>query len=131
MGGALPCQMPSSLLKATIVLVITVLVPAAMRPPPETPAVLYATVQFSTLVESINKSCPTLMPPAIQTALRRMSVDPSRVLHVGDSLHSDIGGAGNLGIATCWVCYEDRILDVGTCRADYKIRSLLELRQIL
>ena len=70
-------------------------------------------------------------PAIFQTALRKVGADPSRVLHVGDSLHSDVGGAGNLDIATCWVCYEDRILDVGTCRADYKIRSLLELRQIL
>ncbi len=65
------------------------------------------------------------------TALERMQVRPERVLHVGDSLHSDVAGAQALGIATCWVCYTDRILDVGTAVPDYKISDLMELRAIL
>ena len=69
-------------------------------------------------------------PAIFQQALEKTGTDPRRVLHAGDSLHSDVGGAERMGMATCWVCYEDRILDVGTSRADYKIRNLLELRKI-
>ena len=66
-----------------------------------------------------------------QRALQVMGASPDRILHVGDSLHSDVGGARPLGIATCWICYEDRILDVGTEHADHKIHNLKELKQVL
>ena len=64
-------------------------------------------------------------------ALDYMGVDPSRVIHVGDSLHSDVGGAAKLGIKTCWIRYADRILDVGTGQADYEISSMTDLPAIL
>jgi HAD superfamily hydrolase (TIGR01509 family) len=64
-------------------------------------------------------------------ALEYMDVDPARVVHVGDSLHSDVGGAAKLGIATCLVRYADRILDVGTGQADHEITDLRELASIL
>lgn len=70
-------------------------------------------------------------PLIFQTALDAMGVPPHRAVHAGDSLHSDVGGAGALGMTTCWVCYEDRILDVGTARPDHKISSLMQLREIL
>jgi putative hydrolase of the HAD superfamily len=60
-----------------------------------------------------------------------MQVAPDRVLHVGDSLHSDVGGAQALGIKCCWVCYEHRILDVGEAVPDHKISHLSDLHAIL
>ena len=42
----------------------------------------------------------------------RTGWDPRRVIHVGDSLHSDVGGAKTIGLLTGWLCREDRILDV-------------------
>jgi 2-haloacid dehalogenase/putative hydrolase of the HAD superfamily len=66
-----------------------------------------------------------------RTALERMKVAPQRVLHAGDSLHSDVGGAGTLGIATCWVHYSDRILDVGACTPDHRITNLSQLPAII
>jgi HAD superfamily hydrolase (TIGR01509 family) len=66
-----------------------------------------------------------------ERALKEMKVAPNRVLHVGDSLHSDIDGANRLGIGTCWVCYEERILDLGNARPDHKVSSLLDLNAIL
>lgn len=66
-----------------------------------------------------------------ELALREMNVSPDRVLHAGDSLHSDVGGAAPLGMATCWVHYEDRILDVGNGKADYRVSHLGELCSIL
>jgi len=64
-------------------------------------------------------------------ALAAMDVRADRVLHVGDSLHSDVGGAQALGITAAWICREDRIFDVGDARPDHKIRSLLELQSLL
>jgi 2-haloacid dehalogenase len=66
-----------------------------------------------------------------RTALARLGVAPSRVMHVGDSLHSDVGGAQALGITTTWICREERIFDVGEARPDHNIRSLLELKSLL
>ena len=64
-------------------------------------------------------------------ALAEMGVSPDRVLHVGDSLHSDVGGAKPLGIATAWICRDERIFDVGQARPDHKISSLLELTSVI
>jgi 2-haloacid dehalogenase/putative hydrolase of the HAD superfamily len=64
-------------------------------------------------------------------ALDRMNVTADRVLHAGDSLHSDVAGAAAVGISTCWVCYESRILDVGTALADHKISDLNGLCALL
>jgi 2-haloacid dehalogenase/putative hydrolase of the HAD superfamily len=64
-------------------------------------------------------------------ALERMNVAPRRVLHAGDSLHSDVAGAAALGIATCWVCYASRILDVGDAIPDHKISNISELTSLL
>ena len=64
-------------------------------------------------------------------ALLRMEVRPDRVLHAGDSLHSDVEGAQAAGIATCWVQYNDRILDVGNAHPDHKVSDLQELCGIL
>lgn len=64
-------------------------------------------------------------------ALVEMQAAPDRVMHVGDSLHSDVGGAKPLGIRTTWVCREDRIFDVGQSRPDHEICSLLELASLL
>jgi 2-haloacid dehalogenase/putative hydrolase of the HAD superfamily len=65
------------------------------------------------------------------TALKRMRVSPNRVLHAGDSLHSDVGGARAVGINTCWVHYTDRIMDVGECTPDHRITDLSELPALL
>ena len=64
-------------------------------------------------------------------ALELMDVRPERVMHVGDSLHSDVGGAKPLGITTTWICREERIFDVGEARPDHKISSLLDLGPLL
>ncbi|MFH0981407.1 MAG: HAD family hydrolase, partial [Planctomycetota bacterium] len=70
-------------------------------------------------------------PTIFQKALAEMGVSPGHVMHVGDSLHSDVGGARPLGIATTWICREERIFDVGEAYPDHKISSLLELKSLL
>ena len=55
---------------------------------------------------------------------------PERVIHVGDSLHSDVGGAKPLGIRTVWVHRSERITDIGTETPDMTwpdLRPLLEI----
>jgi 2-haloacid dehalogenase/putative hydrolase of the HAD superfamily len=83
------------------------------------------------VVTSEDARCYKPDPKIFAVALDQMGVDPTRVLHVGDSLHSDVGGAEKLGITTVWVCREDRIFDAGECSPDHKIFSLNELDAIL
>lgn len=56
--------------------------------------------------------------------------DPSRMLLIGDSLHSDIQGGINGGCRTCWFNPEGRPA-LGEIRADYEIRRLEELKGFL
>ncbi|MCP4592649.1 MAG: HAD family hydrolase [bacterium] len=64
-------------------------------------------------------------------ALGEMKVASERVMHVGDSLYSDVSGAQALGIEAAWICREERIFDLGKAHPDHKIRSLLELPSLL
>jgi len=62
-----------------------------------------------------------------RAALARTGWNPRRVIHVGDSLHSDVGGAKSIGLHTGWLCREDRILDVGQTTPDFVFSHLGEL----
>ena len=54
-----------------------------------------------------------------------------RVMHVGDSLQSDVGGAIASGIRSGWVNRAHRIHDVGTHRPDHEFKDLRELEALL
>lgn len=63
-------------------------------------------------------------------ALKRTGWSADRVLHVGDSLHSDVGGAHGVGIKAAWVNRSIRISDIGTDVPDYTwtdLRPLVKL----
>ncbi len=60
-------------------------------------------------------------------ALKRTGWSADRVVHVGDSLHSDVGGARRAGLATAWVCRTDRIGDIGTEKPDLTWNDLRPL----
>ena len=66
-----------------------------------------------------------------EQALQRLGVAPQHALHVGDSLHADVGGARRLGITPVWLCREDRIHDLPTCEADHQIATLTEVPRFL
>jgi len=87
--------------------------------------------RFDAVVVSEAVRCYKPAPHIFRVALDALGVSPERVLHVGDSLHSDVGGAQSVGIATAWLCRDDRIFDAGESTPDHKIRSLNELRRIL
>ena len=88
-------------------------------------------LRFDAIISSEDARCYKPARGIFDYALRTLGMSADRVMHVGDSLHSDIGGAAGAGITTTWVCREDRIHDIGTCKPNYTIKSLTELTDIL
>jgi 2-haloacid dehalogenase/putative hydrolase of the HAD superfamily len=82
-------------------------------------------------VTSESERCYKPEARIFEKALSLMNVRPERVLHVGDSLHSDVGGAGKLGITTVWLRRESRVHDIGMTTADHQVSKLTELRGLL
>lgn len=56
--------------------------------------------------------------------------DPRQALVIGDSLTSDITGAVNAGMASCWYNPDKKTNDMGVM-PDYEITDLRELREIV
>ena len=68
--------------------------------------------------------------------LEELGVEPAEALHVGDSLHTDIGGAAALGIHTAWITR--RVADVERALRDHEgpapefvISDLAEIEAVL
>ena len=59
-----------------------------------------------------------------ELALERTGWSADRVLHVGDSLHSDVDGARRSGIRSVWINRGSRIHDIGTARPDHTLSDL-------
>lgn len=62
-----------------------------------------------------------------EDALRLTGWARGRVIHVGDSLHSDVGGARAAGLRAGWVNRAHRIHDIGTQKPDYEFEDLMGL----
>lgn len=88
-------------------------------------------LRFDVVVSSEAVRCYKPDPAIFRHALRALGVRPDRVLHVGDSLHSDIAGAAGLGIAATWIRREDRIHDIGDHKPWRTITLLTELNDLL
>lgn len=84
-------------------------------------------VRFDAVVTSESVRCYKPDPKIFRAALEALGVRAQRAIHVGDSLHSDIAGAGPLGLTTAWVCRKNRIHDIGDYQPDYTINVLTEL----
>jgi 2-haloalkanoic acid dehalogenase type II len=69
-------------------------------------------------------------PRIFQIALKAASCSADQLLHVGDSLESDVEGAANAGIRSAWLNRNGDPHD-GARGADLEIASLGELREIL
>ena len=61
---------------------------------------------------------------------RMREKDPNKMILVGDSPASDLKGAMNAGISSCWYNPDGKTLPEGI-RADYEVRSLEELCRLL
>ncbi len=88
-------------------------------------------LRFDHVVTSEDVRCYKPARAIFERALADMGVRPERVLHAGDSLHSDVGGAKPLGMTTAWVCRQARIYDIGDGQANHKLSCLRGLRDIL
>jgi 2-haloacid dehalogenase/putative hydrolase of the HAD superfamily len=88
-------------------------------------------LEFTRIVSSESVQCYKPRPSIFQSALRGMNCKPERVLHIGDSLHSDIAGASTLGIKTAWICRSDRIHDIGTSEPDWTVDTLTGLLPLI
>ncbi len=88
-------------------------------------------LKFTAVVSSEDARCYKPQPEIFQRALDILGLSPGEVLHVGDSLHSDVGGAANAGIAAVWICRERRIYDIGRPGENHKIMSLKDLAALL
>lgn len=64
-------------------------------------------------------------------ALRKTGWRRERVIHCGDSLHSDIGGAIAAGIRNVWLNRAHRIHDIGTHEPDAEAADLVEFLTML
>ncbi len=70
-------------------------------------------------------------PRIFEAALERTGWRRAHVLHVGDSLHSDVGGAAGVGLRTGWVNRAQRIHDIGNHEPDYEFPDLLALHALV
>jgi len=70
-------------------------------------------------------------PKIFEAALALTGWPKDRVIHVGDSLHSDVGGAIRAGISSGWVNRIGRIHDIGTHRPDYEFSDLHGLTAVV
>jgi 2-haloacid dehalogenase len=71
------------------------------------------------------------LPAIFELALRQTGWSRQRVLHIGDSLHSDVGGALAAGLPAVWLNRPGRISDVGQHRPHHSAEGLTELIPIL
>lgn len=88
-------------------------------------------LSFDAVITSEEASCYKPDPAIFRRALEMLDVDAQRALHVGDSLHSDIAGAARAGLTSVWIQRENRIHDIGRCRPDHTIMTLVELIPLL
>lgn len=69
-------------------------------------------------------------PRTFQIAARRAGCGLDQLLHVGDSLETDVEGAQAVGVRTVWLNRNEVQNDAGI-EPDHKIKSLTELSVIL
>ncbi len=66
-----------------------------------------------------------------EMALEHTGWRRDRVIHVGDSLHSDIGGAIIAGIRNAWLNRAHRIHDIGTHQPEHEFEDLMGLVRLI
>lgn len=70
-------------------------------------------------------------PGIFEYAMNLTGWSPERVIHIGDSLHSDVGGAQRLGLTTAWIRRHGRISDIGQATPDHTWSDLRPLPEFL
>ena len=86
---------------------------------------------FDTIVVSDAVGWRKPRPEIFDQALRRLGVDASDALFVGDRADIDVVGAQRIGMPVAWVNRDRAPLPDGVAPPDYEIRDLGELGPIL
>jgi 2-haloalkanoic acid dehalogenase type II len=89
------------------------------------------TGRFTHLVTSQDARAYKPRPEMFTTALRLLGLGPHEVVHVGDSLTSDVAGAARLGIPVAWVSRQRRPAPQAGPRPTYEVADLGELLVLL
>jgi 2-haloalkanoic acid dehalogenase type II len=89
------------------------------------------TGHFTHLVTSQDARAYKPRPEMFTTALGLLGLSPHEVLHVGDSLTSDVAGAARLGIPVAWVNRQRRSPPQAGPRPTYEVGDLCELLVLL
>ena len=84
-------------------------------------------LRFDSVVTS--EACRAYKPASaiFEVAIRELGVPAAAVLHVGDSLEADVGGAKKLGMAAAWVNRTGRPLHPEGAAPDLIVRDLAGL----
>jgi 2-haloacid dehalogenase/putative hydrolase of the HAD superfamily len=88
-------------------------------------------LEFDYVVTSEDAKSYKPHPGIFRYALQMTGWPAERVVHVGDSLHSDVGGALGCGLRTVWLDRPGRISDVGTSASHYRIEVLNQLAYVI
>jgi len=88
-------------------------------------------IEIPFIVTSEDVRCYKPAARIFAEALRRTGWRRERVIHVGDSLHSDVGGALAAGLRSGWVNRAHRIHDVGNHVPDYEFENLRGLMALV
>jgi len=86
---------------------------------------------FDVTIASVDAGCQKPDPAIFQLALKRLELRVQETLMVGDNPSSDIQGAHNLGICTVRLMRGPNRTKLGGAEADFKIRNLQMLRNIV
>ena len=89
---------------------------------------LEGVVKFAVLAQDCGVEKPD--PRIFQIALEKARCSPHELVHVGDSLESDVAGATNAGIGSVWLNRNGQPRDPGI-KPDYEISTLRQLVGIL
>jgi 2-haloacid dehalogenase/putative hydrolase of the HAD superfamily len=93
-------------------------------------ATTYHGIKVSEIITSEKVRSYKPRPELFLEALNRHKLKPNEVIHIGDSITSDVGGAGNLGIKTIWLNRLNKQKPEGI-EPDHTCRDLKEAKKIL
>jgi len=79
---------------------------------------------FRVIVTSASAGFYKSRPEIYLHAADALGADPSRVVHIGDSLRFDVGGARRAGMGTVWLKHDPNTMDDGTIVPDLTLLTL-------
>ncbi|MFD0711694.1 HAD family hydrolase [Paenibacillus sp. GCM10027626] len=93
-------------------------------------AIKYHDIQVNNVITSEDVKSYKPNPELFQEAIRRFNLNPNEVIHIGDSIISDVSGAQNVGIRAIWLNRLNKKKPEGII-PDYICKDLFEVRNVL